>query len=324
MAQVALGNKMTTQRQGHMSKRRRREALTFYILISPFILGFLGFTLFPMVASLYVSFTTWDLISTPTWTGLSNYQQLFTADPDYIQGIKVTLSYALGALPLGLITTFTLAMMMNKGIRGINFFRAIYYMPSLLTGVSVAVLWIWVLDNKGILNNILAFAGVPTVQWLTDPQWALRSFIMMSLWTSGGGILIYLAGLNGIPTHLYEAAEIDGAGWWVRFWRVTIPMMTPTIFFNLVNGLIGVLQFFAESYVLTNGGPPVLEGDNIVGATRFYMLKLYNDAFGNNHSFGYAAAQATILFVFILACTLVIVRTSSSWVYYEGDVVKGG
>ena len=307
-----------------MTKRQRKEAVAFYLLVSPFIIGFLTLTLIPMLASFYLGFTQWDLLSPPKWVGLDNYVKLFTGDPDYIQGIKVTLSYAVLALPLGMIATFTLALLMNRGIPGVNLFRALYYMPSLLTGISVASLWIWVLNtDHGVLNTVLSAIGLPKIAWLTDPNWALRSFVLMSLWGAGGGILIYLAGLKGIPQQLYEAAAIDGAGWWARFWHVTIPLLTPTIFFNLVTGLIGVLQYFAESYVMTNGGPPVLQGNSIVGATKFYMLKLYDDAFGGNHLFGYAAAQACLLFIFIMILTLLIVKSSAAWVYYEGSVARG-
>jgi multiple sugar transport system permease protein len=306
-----------------MTARARREAGAFYLLILPFIIGFLALTLIPMLTSFYLSFTSWDLLSPPTWVGLANFQKLFTADPDYIQGLKVTLSYAVMALPLGLIVSFTLAMLMNRDLPGVNLFRAIYFLPSLLSGISLAVLWIWVLDQNGILNDILAFFGLPRVAWLTSPAWALRSFVLMSLWTAGASLLIWLAGLKGIPQDLYEAASIDGAGWWARLFNVTLPLLTPTIFYNLLTGLIGVFQYFDQSYVMTSGGPPVLQGDNIVGATRFYMLKLYNDAFGSNHAFGYAAAQATILFSAIMICTIITLKTSRSWVYYEGDVVRG-
>jgi multiple sugar transport system permease protein len=307
-----------------MSARRRREALTFYLLLSPFIFGFLTLTLGPMLASFYLGFTSWDLLTPPKWVGLDNYVNLFTSDADFIQGIKVTLSYAVAALPLGLVASLVLAMLMNRSGPGINVFRAIYYMPSLLVGISVAALWIWVFDtDHGILNEFLGIFGAPKIGWLTDANWALRSFVLMSLWGSGGAMLIYLAGLKGIPQQLYEAAAIDGAGWWARMRNVTLPMLTPTIFYNLLTGLIGVFQFFDVSYIMTQGGPPILQGDNIVGSTRFYMLKLYNDAFGGNHLFGYAAAQACILFLFILVVTIVVWRTQGTWVYYEGSIARG-
>ncbi len=320
---MAQATAISAPRRGR-SSRRQREALTFYLLVSPFVIGFLTFTLIPMAISFVMSFCKWDLLSTPTFVGLDNYRTLITADPDFIQGIKVTLSYAAFALPLGLIAPFTLAMLMNRNIPGVNVFRAIYYMPALLAGFSVAALWIWVFDvDHGILNQAITFVGLPKVFWLTDPNWALRSFVLMGLWGAGGGVLIYLAGLKGIPQPLYEAAQIDGAGWWARFRHVTIPMLTPTIFFNLVTGLIGIFQYFDQSYVMTGGGPPIIQGDNIVGSTRFYMLKLYNDAFGSNHAFGYAAAQAVMLFIFIMLVTLLVIKQSSAWVYYEGSVLKG-
>jgi len=304
------------------SRRERREALTFYLLVSPFILGFLGLTLIPMLGSMGLSLTSWDFAHQPNWVGLKNYQNLLS-DPDFIQGIKVSLSFAVMALPTGLIVSLALAMLMNRDIRGVNVFRAIYYMPSLLAGFSVAALWIWVFDMQhGILNNILASVGLPRIGWLTDPAWALKSFVIMSLWGVGNTILIYLAGLKGIPQQLYEAAAIDGAGWWPRLRHVTLPMLSPTIFFNLVTSMIGVFQYFDQSYVMTSGGPPIIQGNHIVGTTRFYMLKLYGDAFGASR-FGYAAAQACILFVFILIITLIVIRSSALWVYYEGSVVKG-
>lgn len=311
-----------TRKRARASRRERREALTFYLLVSPFIIGFLVFTLIPMIGSILLSFTSWDFANAPVWVGLRNYQGLMS-DQDFIQGIKVTLSYAAMELPLALIVSLVLAMLMNRDVPGVNLFRAIYYMPSLLAGFSVAALWIWVFDYQhGILNDILTGIGLPPIGWLTDPNWALKSFVLMGLWGIGNTILIYLAGLKGIPQQLYEAASIDGAGWWARLRHVTIPMLSPTIFFNLITGLIGVFQYFDQSYVMTNGGPPIIQGNQIVGSTRFYMLKLYNDAFGSR-LFGYAAAEAVLLFIFILVITLAVIRTSALWVYYEGNVIKG-
>jgi multiple sugar transport system permease protein len=310
------------QRRARATRRERREALTFYLLVSPFIVGFLVFTLIPMVGSIALSFTSWDFVNKPVWLGLQNYQNLLS-DQDFLQGIKVTLSYAAMALPAGLIMSLVLAMLMNRDIPGVNVFRAIYYMPSLLAGFSVAALWIFVFDTQhGILNNILASVGLPRVGWLTDPNWALKSFVIMGLWGIGNTILIYLAGLKGIPQQLYEAAAIDGAGFWARLRHVTLPMLSPTIFFNLITGLIGVFQYFDQSYVMTNGGPPIIRGDQIVGSTRFYMLKLYNDAF-RSREFGYAASEAVVLFIFIMIVTVLVIRSSALWVYYEGNVVKG-
>lgn len=317
MAGVAVPRKL------RRTVRQRREALTFYLLLSPFLFGFVTLTLGPMLASFYLAFTRWDILSSPQWVGWDNFTNLFTNDPDYIQGIKVTLTYAALALPLSLIVSLTLAMLMASDIRGVSIFRAIYYMPSLLAGLTVAAIWIFVFDyDHGILNNILHIVGLPKVGWLTDPNWVIPSFVIMGLWGVGNTMLIFLAGLKGIPQTLYEAAAIDGAGYWGKLRNVTIPMLTPTIFFNMLTSLIGVFQYFDQSYVMTNGGPPLLQGDSIVGASRFYMLKLYSDAFRASN-FGYAAAEACVLFVFIMVLTIIVVKTSSSWVYYEGSVVAG-
>ncbi len=323
MARVAALTTVKTRQR--MTARQWREARAFYILVSPFVIGFLAVTLVPMIVSFLLSFAQWDLINPPKWVGFTNYNTLVTNDPDFVQGIKVTLSYAAGFLPLSLIFSLVVALLMNQNIRGVNTFRAIYYMPSLLAGFSTAALWVWVFDDQqGILNRVFKTVGLPQVGWLTDPTWALRSFMIMGLWGIGNTVLIYLAGLKGIPRQLYEAAAIDGAGWWPRFRNVTIPMLTPTIFFNFLTGMIGVFQYFSESYVLTNGGPDVAnyQAGTIVGATRFYMLKLYNDAFKVG-SLGYASAQAVMLFLFIMVLTIIVVRTSRSWVYYEGSVVTG-
>ena len=310
---------LATQPKKRMSISQRREAIAFYLLIAPFMFGFLTLTLFPMLSSFYLSFTSWDIVHSPKWVGFDNFRNLFTTDPDYIQGIKVTLTYAAMSLPLSLGFSFVLAMLMSANIRGVSLYRAIYYLPSLLAGFTAAAIWIWIFDiDHGVLNQALSLVGLPKVSWLTDPNWVLPSFVLMGLWGVGNTVLIFLAGIKGIPQPLYEAAALDGAGYWGRLRHVTIPMLTPTIFYNLLTGLIAVFQYFDQSYVMTNGGPPLLQGNSIVGASRFYMLKLYNDAFGSSN-FGYASAQACILFVFILALTLVVVKTASSWVYYEGS-----
>lgn len=311
--------------RGKMSKRAWREARTFYLLITPFVAGFLFVYLAPGLVAIYTSFTQWNITQPPQWTGVDNYVALFTNDANYLQSIKVTAVYAALFLPTSLILSLVLALMMNRQRPGINVFRAIYYMPSLLTGVSVGVLWIWIFDPQhGALDQILGFFGLPHINWLNSTFWVIPAIVMTGLWSIGNIIVIYLAGLKGVPQPLYEAAEIDGAGWWARFWNVTIPLLTPTIFYNLLMGLIGVFQIFDGPYVLTqgSGGPPLLSGNNIIGASNFYMINLYRDAFRNG-LYGQASAEALILFIFIVLLTLVVLRTSRSWVYYEGNVVKG-
>ena len=325
MARAMPVNKVQTRKRRKLTKREWREARTFYLLITPFIAGFLFLYLAPGLVALYTSFTQWNIIQPPQWTGAANYVTLFTNDPDYVQAIKVTALYAVLFLPASLILSLVLALMMNRQRPGINVFRAIYYMPSLLAGVSVGVLWIWIFDPQhGALDQILGLVGIPHIDWLNSTVWVVPAIVLTSLWGIGNIIVIYLAGLKGVPQPLYEAAEVDGAGWWARFWHVTIPLISPTIFYNLLTGLIGVFQIFDGPYVLTQGkgGPPFLSGNNILGSSEFYMIKLYRDAFANN-LYGKASAEAVLLFVFIVLLTLVVLRTSRSWVYYEGNVVKG-
>ncbi len=326
MARTMSGSKVQARRDRKLSKREWREARTFYLLITPFVAGFLFLYLAPGLVSIYTSFTQWNIINPPQWTGADNYATLFTNDPDFAQAIKVTALYAALFLPVSLTLSLVLALMMNRQRPGINVFRAIYYMPSLLAGVSVGVLWIWIFDRQhGALDQILGFVGLPRIDWLNSTTWVVPAIVLTSLWGIGNTIVIYLAGLKGVPQPLYEAAEVDGAGWWARFWNVTIPLLSPTIFYNLLTGLIGVFQIFDGPYVLTQGkgGPPLLSGTNILGSSEFYMIKLYRDAFANN-LYGKASAEAVLLFVFIVLVTLIVLRTSRSWVFYEGNVVKGG
>jgi multiple sugar transport system permease protein len=307
------------RRREPLTKGQRREARLFYLCISPWLLGFILWIAGPMLASLYFSFTHWDLLSTPRWIGLNNYIYLFTQDPDFIQSLKVTFTYAVWELPLAQIVALLAALLVNQKVRGVNVFRTVFYMPSLVTGVGMAVMWLWIFNpDFGILNVILSgivnllHLGIKPSQlpgWVASPTWALPSFIIMGLWGFGGTMVIYLAGLKSIPQQLYEAAEVDGANWWTKFWRVTIPMLSPSIFFNVVLGVIGVFQTFDAAYVMTNGGP-----DN---ATLFYVMYLYRQGF-QNYKMGYASAQAWILFLIIMAVTLIVVKTSRDWVYYEG------
>jgi multiple sugar transport system permease protein len=316
---VAASSLARLRRRIGLSKAARREALLFYLCISPWLIGFIAWQLGPMLVSLYISFARWDLLSPPHWVGLRNYVNMFTNDPLYIQSLKVTFTYALFELPLAQIVALLAALLVNQKVPGINYFRTIFYMPSLVTGVGIAVLWLWIFNpDFGILNVILSgivdLLHLPIKPsqlpgWVASPDWALPAFVIMGLWGFGNTMVIYLAGLKGIPQQLYEAAEIDGATWWTKFWRVTIPMLSPSIFFNVVLGVIGVFQTFDTAYVMTRGGP-----DN---ATLFYVMYLYQKAFGE-YKMGYASAQAWILFLIIMAVTLIVVKTSKDWVYYEG------
>ncbi len=289
----------------------RREALTFYILITPWFVGFLVFLAYPMLRSLYLSFTSYNLLSPPEWIGLRNYERIF-ADADFWQSLRVTLLYALGSVPGGTLIALALAVVLSQNLRGVNVWRTIFFIPSILSSIAVAVLWLFIFRPEGgLLNLILGVFGITGPDWLSSEQWALPALIIMSWWSVGGQIVIYLAGLKGIPDSLYEAAEIDGANDSQKFRYVTLPMLSPTIFFNVVLATISALQIFDAGYVLTRGGPNK--------ATLFYVLNLFTRAF-QMAQMGYASALAWILFIIIMGITLLVIRSSSVWVYYESEV----
>jgi multiple sugar transport system permease protein len=264
-----------------------------------------------MLASLVISLTRWDLLSPARFVGLDNYQKMFSRDPLFWQSLKVTAIYTAAYVPLELVGGLLLALLMNQKLRLRGLFRTIYYLPSVLPGVAFVVLWMWILHpDVGLLNTLLSYVGIDGPRWLADPDWALPALLLMSIWGLGRSMVIYLASLQGLPQHLYEAAAIDGAGAWHAFWRITVPLLTPTIFFNLVLSIISTFQTFTSAFVATDGGP--------LDATLFYVLYLFRQAF-QYFNMGYASALAWLLFVVILALTLLIVRSSRYWVYYEGE-----
>lgn len=294
---------------------RQRENLAGWLWASPWILGFLIFTLGPMLTSVYFSFTDYPVISPPKWIGLGNYRFMLQEDNSVAQALKVTTIYAVVAIPLNLGLGFFLAILLNQPIKGIAIWRTVYYLPAVVSGVAVALLWQWIFNTDfGLANWLLSLVGIKGLRWLLDPNWALPSLIIMSIWGVGGGMIINLAGLQSVPTQLYEAAEIDGAGAFRRFWYVTVPMVSPVIFFNLIMGIIGALQAFTQAFIMTGGGPRQ--------ATYFYMLHLYNNAF-QWLKMGYASALAWVLFFYILLWTLLVIRSSTAWVYYEGELRRG-
>lgn len=304
---VLAGNRVQAKK---VWTQRRREILTFYLLISPWIIGFIVFILGPMIASLVLSFTQWDILTPPQWIGFGNYTQMMQ-DPLFWQSLKVSLLYAVMAVPLGLLVSLGMAVLLNQNVRGMRLFRTIFYLPSVVSGVAVLILWLYIFNpDVGLLNAILGDFGIKGPAWIFSPTWALPSMVIMSLWGAGGGMLIWLAGLKGIPDYLYEAAKIDGASTGQRFRYVTLPMLSPTIFFNLITGMIGALQAFSQAYVMTNGGP--------LNSTLFLNLYLFNNAFVD-FNMGYASALAWVLFLIILVMSLIVIRSSSMWVYYEGE-----
>lgn len=296
-----------------MGRLARREALECYAFIALAVVGFLTFQAGPIGASAYLSLTNSELVGTTSWVGLENYAAL-AHDPLFWQSMKVTATYAVIALPVGLVFSLLVALLMNQNVRGISVFRTIYYLPAVISGVAVAVLWRWIFNPEfGILNVLLSYIGIQGPSWLLDRHWALPSLIVMGLWGIGGSMMIYLASLQGIPTQLYEAVEIDGGGVWDKFAHVTIPMISPVVFFNLVTGIIGTFQEFTRVYVMTGGGPS--------NATLFYGLYLYRNAF-RYFQMGYASALAWVLLIAILILTLLLFRSSRLWVYYEGNVER--
>lgn len=271
------------------------------------------FTGYPVVASLYYSFTDFAGSAAPNWIGFKNYVSLFR-DPLFLKAIENTLVYAALYVPLSIVISLGMAMLLNLNIRGISIYRTLFFTPYVLPQVGVAMLWSWILNPEvGVANALLNAVGLPSLGWLSDPALAKPSLVMMDLWASvGGSMIIFLAGLKSVPRQLYEAAEIDGASSVRKTWHVTVPMITPSIFYNLVLGLIYSLQVFTTAYVVSGGqGGP----DN---STMFYGLLLYTNAF-RYFDFGYASAMAWILFVCIFVLTLIVFRTSSRWVYYEGE-----
>jgi multiple sugar transport system permease protein len=288
-----------------------REAIEGYLGISPWLIGFLAFTVGPLIASFYLSFTDWQITVPPRWVGLDNYIRIFTRDPDFYQSLKVTFTYVALSLPLNLLAGLGLSLLLNQNVPGIRVFRTLFYLPVVLSGVSVALMWMWLLNPEyGVVNTLLALVGIQGPNWFWSLEWALPSVVLMSLWRVGGGAIIYLAGLQNIPPHLYEAADIDGAGVWAKLLHVTLPMLSPTIFFQLVMELIDAFQVFTAVYVITGGGP--------ARSTLFYMFFMFRTAF-EDFDMGYASALAWIMAVIIMSFTALVFRSSPMWVYYESE-----
>jgi multiple sugar transport system permease protein len=304
------------QKLGLLDRKLEREG---WLFISPWLIGFVALTLGPIVLSLLLSFTRWtgmNPISYAEFVGLDNFKQLLRYDDDLVPSLRVTAYYALLMVPIGQIAALIVAMLMNARVRNIGLFRSIYYLPTLVGGVTMATMWLWLYDpNYGLINRILApiahWFGTTPPDWVGNDalRWGVPAFVIMGLWTVGGGMLIYLAALKNVPASLYEAARIDGASAIRQFFAVTMPMISPLIFFNVIIAIISSFQVFAQVYVMTNGGPK--------NATLFYVLYLYRQAF-LNHNMGYASAMAWILFVIVLVLTGLVIRGSRRWVYYEG------
>lgn len=295
------------------SRMTLQENIAGWLMASPFILGLFLWTVGPMLYSLYLSTTEWDLLAAARFVGLNNYVEMFRAPETWIS-LRVTTLYALGSIPLSMVAGLSVALLLNTKVRGLSIWRAIYYLPAVLGGVAVALLWQLIFSaDFGILNYLLGLFGIKGPPWLNSMTWALPALIIMSLWAVGADMVIYLAALQGVPTELYEAAEVDGANGWRRFINITLPMISPVIFFQLIMGIIIALQTFTQAFIMTRGGPN--------NATLFFVLYLYRNAF-QYFRMGYASALAWLLFIYILILTLLVFKWSAAWVFYAGELKK--
>ena len=287
-----------------------KEDLQGYLFIAPWLLGFFVFTGGPFLASLYISFTSWDVVGAMQWVGTANYEKMFVRDAVFVKALVNTAYYVVFHVPGVVIIALALATLLNQKLRGISIYRTVFYLPAVTSGVATAIVWMFIFNGQtGLLNEGLHIIGIEGPNWLGSTQRAMPALIIMSLWNVGSPMIIYLAALQGVPQHLYEAVAIDGGGKWAQFRNVTVPLITPAIFFNIVMQIIGSFQVFNSAYIITYGGP--------ADATMVYVLYLYKTAF-RSLNMGYAAGLAWVLFVIILAFTLFQVTMSKRWVYYEG------
>jgi multiple sugar transport system permease protein len=295
----------------------RLRGLSGYAFIAPWLVGFVVLTLVPMIASVFLSFTSWTMLSPPSWVGGANFQRIITDDPLFLTSLWNTAFYVVLAVPLTVGLGLFLALLLNQPLRGIVFFRTVFFLPSVTNMVAVSVLWLWIFNPEfGLLNRALALAGIDGPLWLQSEIWAKPSLVLMSLWGVGGTMLIFLAALQGIPRELYEAADLDGAGGYRKFLHVTLPMISPALFFSVVIGIIGSFQVFTQAFVMTGTVQPGSEGGPN-NSTLFYVLYLYKKAF-QEFEMGYASALAWILFFIVLVFTMMQTRLARRWVHYEG------
>lgn len=313
-ARSSVRTPATSRRSG---RKRHGEGLAGYVFLSPWLIGLMAITAIPMLLSLYLSFTDYDILtdlSDVEWVGLANYERMFTADPSYWHAVRVTLSFALIAVPLKLAAALGVALLLNRAWRGVGLFRGLFYLPSLLGGsVALAIVWVSMFNRDGAFNSFLSLFGIEGRPWVNDPQWSLETLMVLAIWQFGAPMVIFLAGLKQVPTELYEAAAVDGASTFRQFVSVTLPMLSPVIFFNLVLETINGFQGFTAAFVLSNGtGGPV-------DSTLMYTLKLYITGF-TELEMGYASAMAWVFLVAIALITAIFFSTGRFWVHYsDGD-----
>lgn len=298
-----------------LSRQRRKEAITGLLFISPWLIGFLLFYAIPALVSFVISFTKWNIVGTPVWIGLDNYREIFTGDRNFWNSVGVTIRYALIYIPLMTILAIITAMALNAKVKGIGIFRTLVYMPSIAPAIAASLVFMWILQpTYGLLNILLSYLGINGPNWFKDPRFALWGIIMIAMWRLGAAAVIYLAGLQNIPAQLYDAADVDGASGWQKFWNVTLPMLSPILFFQIVVELIGVFQTFTPAYVVSQSsgyaGP--------IKQLYFYMLYVYIKGW-QNLQMGYASALSWLLTIFILIITVLVFRSSPYWVHYEAE-----
>lgn len=296
-----------------MSPLRRREATAGLLFVAPWLVGLLVFNLYPLLATVYLSFTDYTVVTSPEWVGLNNYAELFSTDPSFWPAVRNSLFYALLSVPAGLVASLVLALVLNMRAAGIGLYRTLFYLPSVVPPVASTIVFIVMFEPQaGVINTLIRGVGLPAPAWFADPAWAKPGLIILSLWGIGSSTMIFLAGLQDVPQELLEAAEIDGAGPWQKLRNVTLPLLTPVTLFNLVMGVIYSFQVFTQALVIggTTGKP--------LEATLMFMVLIYRSAF-RYFKMGYASALSIVLFIVVLGLTLLIFRTSRGWVFYVSD-----
>jgi multiple sugar transport system permease protein len=312
-AVAATGSRSGTYVSAARQERAHRihRTLVGLAFCAPAIIGLLAFNAYPILSSLYLSFTDYNGVSQPVWVGLDNYVQMFSEDPVFWHALSNTLFYAAFALPAGIIVSFGLATLLNLPLRGVSVLRALFYIPSIVPLVATAMIWLLIFNPQfGLINTLLAMIGIVGPGWLSDPNWSKPSLVILSLWGVGGTMLIFLAGLQDVPQDMYDAAALDGANAFHQYVHITIPMMGPYILFSVITGLIGAFQYFTQAQIMTQGGP--------ADSTRLYSLYLYDNAF-IFHKLGYASAMAWVLFMLVAAISFVVFRSAARHVYYHGE-----
>jgi multiple sugar transport system permease protein len=307
--------KKPTEKWSQYSPQRRKEAISGLLFISPWLIGFLLFFAIPAIVSFFISFTKWNIVGDPIWIGLDNYLKIFSGDKKFWNSVVVTLRYAALYIPLMTVLSLITAMALNTKVKGIGIFRTLFYLPSIAPAIAASLVFMWILQpTYGLINILLSYIGVDGPNWFKDPSYAIWGIIMIAMWRLGASAIIYLAGLQNISPQLYDAADVDGANGWQKFWHVTLPMLTPILFFQIVVELIGVFQTFTPAYVVSQSSGyagPIKE-------LYFYMLYVYIKGW-QNLQMGYASALSWILTIFILIITVLVFRSSPYWVHYETE-----